>query len=185
MPSGPFRFREVQRMKQWWFYLPIVAVTMIIWYTFIEQVGLNRPSGTSPLPNWAAWVLVLVFGLGFPAFGATIRLITEVDDQKLRVRMFPVSGRTVALDDIAATEWVRYMPMRQYGGWGVRVSKHGRAYTAFGDEGVQLLLREKEPRPYDPREGEPNERDKRLLIGSQRSVELLQAIGTKPRITPQ
>jgi hypothetical protein len=185
VPSGPLRFREVQRMRHWWFYLPIVAVTMIIWYTFIEQVGLNRPSGTSPIPNWAAWVLALVFGLGFPAFGATIRLITEVDDQTVRIRMFPVSGRTVALNDILASEWVRYSPMRQYGGWGVRVSRHGRAYIAFGDEGVQLLLREKEPGPYDPRYGGVSERDKKLLIGSQRPAELLKALGPKPRITQE
>jgi hypothetical protein len=108
-----------------------------------------------------------------------------VDDQKVRIRMFPVSGRTVPLDDILASEWVRYSPMRQYGGWGVRVSRHGRAYIAFGDEGVQLLLREEQPRPYDPRYGAPSERDKRLLIGSQRPVELLQALGPKPKITQE
>jgi hypothetical protein len=181
--SAPLRFREVQRMRHWFFYLPIVAVTLIIWYTFIQQVGLNRPSGSSPIPNWAAWLLAIVFGLGFPAFAATIRLITEVDDQKVRVRMFPVSSRTVLLDDIEAAEVAHYMPMREYGGWGVRVSRRGRAYIAFGNEGVQLLLHEKEPKAWDPRFAEPNERDKWLLIGSQRPEELLRALGPKRPIT--
>ena len=53
-----------------------------------------------------------------------------------------------------------YSPMREYGGWGIRFGKSGKAYNIKGDEGLQLVFKN----------------GKRLLIGSQKSQELAQAV---------
>ena len=53
-----------------------------------------------------------------------------------------------------------YAAQREFGGWGVRTGPSGKAYTAFGTQGVQLWFKD----------------EKRILIGSQRAGELAAAL---------
>ena len=52
--------------------------------------------------------------------------------------------------------------MKEFGGWGIRVAGDGRAYNAYGNQGVQLILTD----------------GSRILIGTQRPDELLGALRT-------
>jgi hypothetical protein len=161
VPGTPPLFREVQRFKHWIFALPVIAVTVIVWYIFIEQVALGHPQGDRPVPNWLAWVLGLVFGLGFPAFAATVKLVTEVRLGELSIRLFPFRGRAIPLSTISQTEVRQYSALGEYGGWGIRFSRrNGRAYNAYGNMGVQLVLND----------------GTRILVGSQRPEELLASL---------
>jgi hypothetical protein len=61
-----------------------------------------------------------------------------------------------------------YRPIRDYGGWGIRYGRGGKAYNVSGNRGVMLELSD----------------GQKLLIGSQRPEELANAInlalGKKP-----
>lgn len=154
-------FREVQRFRQWFFWLPILVVTVVIWWQFIQQIIIGRPPGTEPIPDWAAWALTIVFGVGFPVFAAIVRLVTEVTPGLLSVRLVPFRGRQIPTRDIRSAEAREYSPMGEYGGWGIRVSRDGgKAYNAYGKMGVQLVLTD----------------GKRVLVGTQRAEELIVAL---------
>ena len=58
--------------------IPIVAVAAIVWYSFVQQVILDHPQGEVPIPDWLAWVFMVLFGVGLPVVASMIRLITEV-----------------------------------------------------------------------------------------------------------
>jgi hypothetical protein len=157
----PPLFREVQRFHHWFFWLPIIVVVGVIWWQFIEQIIIGRPQGTEPISDWAAWVLTLLFGIGFPVFAAIVRLVTEVRPGSLSIRLVPFRGRVVPTDDIETAYSREYSPMREFGGWGVRLAADGgRAYNAHGKEGVQLVLRD----------------GRRILVGTQRAEQLLGAL---------
>jgi len=159
--SGPVIYREVQRFRQWFLYLPVLIVTVAVWWQFAEQVVLGRSTAEEPVPTWLAWVLAIVFGLGTPAFLLTLRLVTEVRPGVLRIRLFPVSKVEIPTAHILEAAVRHYSPLKEYGGWGVRISRtHGRAYNAYGSLGVQLLVEGRGP----------------VLIGSQRPEELLAAL---------
>lgn len=159
----PPLFHEVQRFRQWFFYLPVAIVTGVVWWQFIQQIVLGRPVGDEPIPNWLAWALTMVFGLGFPAFTAVVRMITEVRPGDLSVRLFPFRAASIPVAEIASAVSREYSPMREYGGWGIRMSRgHGRAYNAAGNQGVQLVLKSGD----------------RILIGTQQPEQLLAALRT-------
>jgi hypothetical protein len=163
-------YREVQHFfRQWIFLLPVAAVTIIVWYEFAQQVVLGNPQGEQPIPNGLAWALTLVFGLAFPAVGVMFRLVTEVRPGELTVRLYPFRQVTIPVDKISQAIVRGYSPIKEYGGWGVRISRlNGRAYNAYGNEGVQMLLASGAP----------------VLIGSQRPHQLLAALetaGLKPK----
>ena len=159
--ASPPPFREVQHFRMWMFWVPILVVTGLVWYQFYQQIVRDNPAGTQPLPDWAAWVLAIVFGLGLPAVGLTLRLMTEVRAGEMRMRVFPFRPACIALATVVEAEVREYSGQREYGGWGVRTSRRsGKAYTAYGNKGVQLWL----------------EGDERILIGTQRPSELLEAL---------
>ena len=159
--AAPPLFREVQSFRIWMFWVPIAVVAVLVWYELYQQVFRDNPSGTQPIPDWAAWVLAIVFGVGLPVFGLALRLITEVGPADVWVRVFPFRGTRIPLADIKEAEVRQYSAQREYGGWGVKVTaRSGRAYTAFGDVGVQLWLKE----------------EQRVLVGSQRANDLVAAL---------
>ena len=154
-------FREVQRFRHWFFWVPIAVVVGVIWWQFIQQIVIGRPPGTEPISDWAAWVLTIVFGLGFPVFAAIVRLVTEVRPGTLSIRLVPFRGRLIPLQDIRTADSREYSPMREFGGWGIRLAADGgKAYNAHGSVGVQLVLTD----------------GKRVLVGTQRAEELIAAL---------
>ena len=154
-------FSEVQRFRHWFFWIPISIVTVVIWWQFVQQIIIGRPPGTEPIPDWAAWALAIVFGIGFPVFAAIARLLTEVRPGMLSVRLIPFRGKYIPTRDIQSADAREYSPMREFGGWGIRTSGDGgRAYNAYGNMGVQLVLTD----------------GKRVLVGTQRAEELLAAL---------
>ncbi len=149
-------YREVQ------YFSPV-----ILWLLGIIEgvVAISLTTTALTTPNmaegerWgllAAAALVVLIWFGFRA----IHLNTEVDAERLQVRLVPLPTRTIALDRIRRCYVRTYRPIRDYGGWGWRFSRQGQAYNARGNRGVQLEL-------IDGR---------RILIGSQNPEELLRAL---------
>ena len=160
--AAPPLFREAQRFRMWMFWVPIAIVTFVIWWQFTEQIIRSNPQGSQPIPDWAAWVLAIVFGLGFPAFAVVVRVFTEVRPGWLSVGLYPFSTARIDLAEIENAEVREYSAMREFGGWGIRTGRSGKCYSAYGTQGVQLWL----------------EGDKRILIGTQRVDELATALRT-------
>lgn len=158
--GAPPLFREAQRFRQWFFWIPIAVVTGVVWWQFVEQIVLGHPQGTNPIPNWLASILLIVFGLGFPAFAAIVRLVTEVRPGVLSVRLVPFRTKRYPVQELSSATAREYSPMREFGGWGMRVGREGRAFNAYGNTGVQLVLTD----------------GSRILIGTQRAEELVAAL---------
>ncbi|MHC4605892.1 MAG: DUF6141 family protein [Planctomycetota bacterium] len=156
-------FREVQRFGRMWIWLLILAVALGAGWAFVQQIVLGEPFGDKPAPDWMLWILFAFFGIGLPLLFHILRLVVEVRDDSLYIRFHPFGARTIPFSEIAKFEARTYRPILEYGGWGIRWSRAGRAYNVSGNRGVQLEL----------------EGGKRLLIGSQRAEELEQAIAER------
>ncbi|MEN8150101.1 MAG: DUF6141 family protein [Planctomycetota bacterium] len=154
-------FHEEQRLTQWWIRLIAVLMAALGWWAFVAQIVIGEPWGTNPAPDWAIWLILVFIGLALPGLLLFAKLVVTVDKECVRIRWIPFARRTLPLADIESAETRTYRPLLEYGGWGVRFSfRHGTAWNASGDRGVQLVLTT----------------GKRLLIGSQRPEELEAAI---------
>ena len=158
-------YHEVQRQRQVWLWVIVLGITGLMWYTAIMQLLFHVPVGSKPASDPQAFVLWLIFGLGFPILFFYVKLETEVRYDGIQIRFFPFLLRTkkVAFTELSSCEARTYRPLLEYGGWGVRLGAKGWAYNASGREGVELQLRD----------------GRMLLIGSQRSHELCQVIQTE------
>lgn len=145
-------FTEVQRFSLWCYLLLVCAIGFSAVITLcavppeqfiVRSLGIGLP------------ILFLVLFL-------TLKLETKVRSDGLYVRFFSVHIRykKFGAADLEQYYARTYKPMLEYGGWGIRFGKNGRAYNANGNKGVQLVLTS----------------GKKLLIGSRKPDELVAAI---------
>lgn len=148
-------FSESQRFHQ----QPLALVAIVAGFAGVGLAAWAIVASGGPV-HAGGW-----FGL---AVGAAVmiglvlaELRVEVRPDGLYVRFFPLTRQhRFAWSEIESAEPRRYRPMREFGGWGVRFSRGGKAYNVAGDRGVQLVFTD----------------GRRLLIGSQRADELAEAI---------
>lgn len=70
--------------------------------------------------------------------GLTVRLYR--DEMKVGLGTAAVISKRIPYQDILRTESVRYSPLLEFGGWGVRFRGKKRAWTARGNRAVVLHL---------------------------------------------
>ena len=153
-------YSETQRPRQSWLFLIIGLIALLGWALFVQQIVRGKPVGDDPMPDWGVWLLTALLGVALPAFFFWFRLETTVFDDRLEIRMAPLSHRVFRPEEIAGAAARTYRPLREYGGWGIRGFGSNRAYNVKGDQGVQLILTN----------------GNRILIGTQRPQELEKAI---------
>jgi len=165
-----FSFHEIQKFRQKWLWIFLLLIDMLAFiffgYGIFKQLVLGQAFGSRPLPDIALVIVGLFFILLLAVLtyiSYTMKLITEVHNDGLTLRFHPLTLQIIPKELIKKCEVRKYHPIREYGGWGIRYGRKGKAYTVSGTLGVQLEL-------------VPG---KSLLIGSQRPEELARAIQEK------
>ena len=146
-------YREVQKFRKVWLWVVVLAITGLQWYAVVGQLLLHQPFGTNPMPDIPTFIFWLIFGIGLPALIFFSQLVTEVHDDGIYFRFSPFhrNFRRIAFTEVKQCKVRTYHPIREYGGWGIRVRCKAKAYNVSGDRGVQIELLNSD----------------RLLIGSQ------------------
>jgi Family of unknown function (DUF6141) len=155
-------YREVQRFRQPWIWLLIAGVFGVTVWGFVQQIVLGKPFGQNPAPDTVIMIIGLVFGIALPVLFLVGNLTVEVRSDGLYYRFFPFhwSFRRISGETLVKHEVRSYSPIRDYGGWGIRYGRGGKAYNVSGKRGVMLEFSD----------------GRNLLIGSQKPEDLASAI---------
>ena len=155
-------YRETQHFRQLWLWVLVLFIALLSLYGAFQQLILEKPFGNNPAPDSVMVIIAIIFGIGLPLFTFSTNLTTEVHSDGLYIRFFPfhLSFRRIAIEEIMGFEACTYNPIRDYGGWGIRYGRKGKAYNVSRNRGVQLELLNR----------------KHLLIGSQKPKELAEAL---------
>ena len=110
------------------------------------------------------WV---IFGIFFPGLFYSLKLVTEVRYDGLYVRFFPLQfhSHKISYEEIKNYEVRTYSALKEYGGYGIRYGKKGKAYNVYGNKGIQFEFQD----------------GKQLLVGTQRPEEFFSALATGMR----
>ena len=135
-------FREVQHFRQRWLWALLLAIAALSVWGAVQQLLLGIPFGNNPAPDSVMIPLATVFGVVFPLGFYFMNLTTEVHQDGIYYRFFPfhLRFRRIALEDMTEYEVRGYSAIRDYGGWGIRYGRKGRAYNVSGNRGVWVRL---------------------------------------------
>ena len=184
--KGKILFSEQQKYRQVWHWLLFSALFItpgIILYGVIQQIVFDKPWGDEPISNTGLLILFLVtFVLMTGVFVLLLmtRLEMMITYEKINVKMFPFhrSFRHYRWEDISEATVRRNVPVREFGGYGIRTGggfgfkfdftgihlarkfNKATAYTISGRDILQLLLKD----------------GKKIMIGTQKANELEAAI---------
>jgi len=162
--SSPPLYREIQHFRQVWLWALVLFIALLSLYGAFQQLILGKPFGNNPAPDGVMIVLAILFGIGLPLFMNTTNLTTEICSDGLYFRFFPfhLSFRRIGTQEIKDFKACTYSPIKDYGGWGIRYGRKGKAYNVSGNRGVQFELSS----------------GKHLLIGSRRPEELAETLAS-------
>jgi hypothetical protein len=164
-------YKEEQRFRNTF----MIVVSTFLWvfmnlmfaYGFYLQIVLGKPFGDKPIPDFGLIVVGLfVFMMTTALFVLFIKSNLEIIVAKdgLYYRYVPFINKLRKIDaiQILFCESRVYKPLRDFGGWGIRYNMKTRTscYNVRGNMGVFLELAN----------------GKKLLLGSQKPHDLLQAI---------
>ena len=159
-------FTEEQRRNQWWLWLimllALFASTVPSIYGIYSQEVLNEPFGRNPTSTvgliiTACVSLVVMAFVMFLVFGSKLK--TKITNDAIWVAYPPIirKWKKISPEEIDRYEIRTYRAKREYGGHGMkRRPKYGRAYTMYGNIGLQLYFKD----------------GKKFLIGTQRKQAL-------------
>jgi hypothetical protein len=124
---------------------------LLIWQVLLGHTWGKHPMSNGDVVGWTVFLWLIYFRL------ITVRLVTEVRQGALLIRMRGLWRlRRVPLDRIQLVETITHDIARDYGGYGIRSTREGKAYVANGGRGVRVTL----------------DKGEKLVVGSERPDEL-------------
>lgn len=144
-------FQETQRFTQWWLWLLLFSVSLTIYRPIYMAISEGQPLDAG---QWVGVIILAVVIL----FMFIIRLDTRIDERGIYVKFFPVipKFKFYPWEEISTAVVRKYSPLMEYGGWGIRFGRNGKAYNIKGNKGLQLKFKS----------------GNALLIGTQKAEEL-------------
>jgi hypothetical protein len=158
-------FHEEQHFD-WRVFVLIGILELVAGYAMVWCTRHWGPMAALLAQRWSLeFSLTFVVAVSAPILltVALLQMTTEVTATELQVwyGWLPVYRRSVPIAAVKRYELVRFRPIRDHGGWGLRWGRDGeRILTARGDRGVRIELTD----------------GTKLLIGSQRPEELAETL---------
>jgi len=116
---------------------------VILWAGILVAAYVVLAGWDTELPPAARVpVAVGIVGLGLAIETLLGGLTVRVEESRILLHLgsVPLVRRTVPLSEIVSLASVRYHPIRDFGGWGIRGWGKRKAWTARGNEAVALEL---------------------------------------------
>lgn len=150
-------FEEKQYFRQIWLWIMVLAVNGVFLYGLFRQLVQKQEFGNKPMSDLAL-IMLNLFNLTLTCFLLFVRLETKITEEGVYYRYYPLQHfRKIIWGRIGQAYVRRYSPLREFGGWGLRIGwKKGMAYNVSGNQGLQLV--------YD--------QGRHLLLGTARPGEL-------------
>lgn len=151
-------FKETQRFNQKWIIILISIPLLITLWGIIQQIILGKPFGNNPVPDWVL-LLSLLVPILIIAFIFGLKLHTRIDKNGIYYRFAPVhrNDRWIKWSEVKDAYVRKYKPIKEYGGWGFRKGRSGKALNTSGNMGLQIMFKD----------------GKRLLLGTQKPKEIV------------
>lgn len=121
----------------------MIVLTGIWGWTVYRQFVTGKPVGNEPMTT-AEILLAGLIPAGILILFALLKLETVITPEEVKYRFKPFQRKfkVIRKSDIKDWQVQQYKPMRDYGGWGIRLglAAKGTAYNVKGDKGAMFTF---------------------------------------------
>lgn len=120
-------FEEKQKFNQWWLWVILVLFPILsVW----------------PFKAYEINIYHVLIGIALPLFFYFLELRIKINKEGLYYQFFPIHFKRylIKIQEIEKIEAIKYNPLLDYGGWGIRHGIRGKAYNVRGNKGVKIYL---------------------------------------------
>lgn len=141
--KGKLYFNERQRVTQWWVWAIVIGLNILVLLFLYFQVIQGEPIGNNPVSDTGLYIIAIFIFILSIFFLYFYRLDTEIREEGIYVRVSPFHWNFVfySWDEIEESYVRKYKPLLEFGGWGLRGWGDNKAFTARGEFGIQLILK--------------------------------------------
>lgn len=135
-------FHETQKFRQWWLWLIILCVNVMLIYGLFFQTSTDHTFGDNPMSDKGLWISAVTSLLVIVLF-IFLKLETIITQEGVYVRFFPIMLRYkhYPWTRLASVYVRQYSPLGDFGGWGYRITiRNGKALNVSGNKGIQMIL---------------------------------------------
>ena len=120
-----YSFKEEQKFTQWWLWMILIIV-------LVFPPLINSAESA----NYYLLIDILIIGFIF-----LMKLTVRVSPLCIHYQFFPFhfKERILKKEEIKDFQEIKYNPIIDYGGWGIRWGIKGKAYNVKGNKGVRIL----------------------------------------------
>lgn len=132
-------FTETQKFNKWWMYLLFSIPFLVTSISYVlVQFGIVEPNGGEKSPPEI--ILILIFSLLILIWGISVRLKTTINKNGISACFIgiPFCNKNFTWAEIQSSHVIEYSPIKDYGGWGVRMGFNGWCYNVSGKIGIKL-----------------------------------------------
>jgi hypothetical protein len=148
-------FEEQQRMRQWWILAIPILLMAVFAYAIFQQEVTGVPFGNKPASSLSIGIFMLI-PIGLFWFFWSLKLTTKITKKAINIDFGILGKRQILLTEIKKADVMTYSPLKDYGGWGLRISHNGTAYNMAGKLGLLVNTQS----------------GKKIMIGTQKAKEL-------------
>ena len=118
-------FEENQKFTQWWLWLILLTPLFITAFT-------------KNIYSYEGLILILI-----SLFFYYLELRVKVSKNGVQYQFFPIhlNSYSIKLEEIEKIEAIKYKPLGDYGGWGIRYGFKGKCYNIKCNLGVKVYLK--------------------------------------------
>lgn len=139
-------FKEQQRFSNWILWLLLISMAVGVWFWFIASIILSTGVSTgmeeSITPAWFVVLVWIIVGIVVPLFVFILRFDLQIEDGEIKFQYFPfhIKPKRLSIKEIQNYKIVRFDPLGDYGGWGIRKKANTIGYITASGRGVIVLL---------------------------------------------
>ena len=141
--DSPHTYVEIKHLS-YWIWIILGPTTVLMWVGAYIQIIEGRPFGSKPANDVTLLILWFLFGVIVPLLFYIMKFKIELNHEKLNLEFSPLYKKQIAIKEIESLEAVSVSPLRDFGGWGIRINKGKTGIIVKGKNGVEVRLRNRE-----------------------------------------
>ncbi len=141
-------FREIQKFRKGWHFF-IAGFPVVLVFILFLLVQWDVIQTKNQQKNPFVFYAIILFLVGLFIWFFTLKLETTINSQGFLINYkgLPFCKRTMLWSEIETISLVKYEPLSDYGGWGVKysITGNGWCYNVSGNDGIKFTTANKKP----------------------------------------